>query len=352
MHARQRRATPGPGIHEENRGEAMPTPFGGTTDAAPSSARSPFVLLRSFAWLAVLGAGLGLLHGLGGGTLEVPPRSPGAWSAWWVGTDPVVATMALLRLVVLGLGWYLLVATLLGFIAHVTRSVTLWRLAELVTARSMRELVAGVVGVALVSATSAAASATPALRSNEAAAPVPIQLVLQDDGQRDDGDLDVGDRDGEVAVDVDEGAGIVEGAVRAEMIDHHEPTEQEVLGEVGTDPLGVGDLQRFRRRGGPLADSEPHGPGVGEAAASDPSADPPADEHIVEAGESFWVIAAELLSQAGEPTDDRTVERYWRVLIEANLDRLVVEGEPDLILPGQSLRIPPLGSGEDVGVAP
>ena len=393
----------------------MLTPFGAATDAAQGSVqgsvrtsmRSPAALLRLIAWLAVLAAGVALLHGRRTGILEAPPHSPGAWSSWWTGSDPVVATMALLRLVVLGLGWYLLIATLLGLVAHLCRSAALWRLAELVTARSMRELVAGLVGVALVSATSAPASASPTLRSSEAATPIPIQLVLQA----------AEDQDGEVAVALDAGdvgaTGDVGGeTVPAEQIEPHHPTEEVALGEGEADPLEAGDLPRFRRRGGPLSGSDSPRSDVGEGTAADPPTDAgpddeasgpvvgteqsgtagpeqrhrtggrqvpePAnpvplrdarpgealddapsptisstlDEHIVEAGESFWVIASDVLAQAGEPIDERTVEPYWRVLIEANHDRLVVEGNPDLILPGQRLRVPPPASVTSPGAAP
>jgi nucleoid-associated protein YgaU len=35
------------------------------------------------------------------------------------------------------------------------------------------------------------------------------------------------------------------------------------------------------------------------------------------------------------------VGRYWRRLIDANRDRLVDPGNPDLLLPGQELVLPP-----------
>ncbi len=485
----------------------MPTLSGTAKSVAQRSVWSPLALLRLIVWLALLGVAVAVLHGLGSGALQAPPHAPSAWSSWWAASDPVVASMALLRVVVLGLGWYLLVATLLGLIAHVSRSVALWRLAELVTARSMREVVAGLVGVALVSATSAPAAASPTLRPNESTTPVPIELVLRDAGERHAGasDTDASDTD---ARDVDEPGGEV-GFELEEDVD-----------EPG------GELQRFRRRGGPLsgstdlapavggnleaaprADRDPGGlphpraggtdgidvdqspasegaeqggsgrdeqgdsegaevvlrpavpgseqvaPEEGAAAGADqrervgapdadgasgssdasgvdigastrdvagateddvgaaeddpgategrataaeddaatpregvwasrhlrrfpghasprseprveaqlgtgtdhvasPSLGPGSDEHIVEAGESFWKISRDRLARAGEPTDDRTVERYWRVLIEANLDRLVVEGEPDLILPGQRLRVPPLSPVTTTGVSP
>jgi len=56
---------------------------------------------------------------------------------------------------------------------------------------------------------------------------------------------------------------------------------------------------------------------------------------------SFWSIAAEALADAGHPSDDASVGRYWRRLIDANRGRLVVPDNPDLLLPGQVLLLPP-----------
>lgn len=56
---------------------------------------------------------------------------------------------------------------------------------------------------------------------------------------------------------------------------------------------------------------------------------------------SFWSIAEAVLTGEGRSTADRDVARYWRTLIDANLDRLVAPGNPDLLLPGQELVLPP-----------
>ena len=64
-------------------------------------------------------------------------------------------------------------------------------------------------------------------------------------------------------------------------------------------------------------------------------------------GESFWSIAEEALlddAAPGTELDDQTIAEYWRVLIEANRDRLIEPGNPDLILPGQEFVLPPISS--------
>ncbi len=41
------------------------------------------------------------------------------------------------------------------------------------------------------------------------------------------------------------------------------------------------------------------------------------------------------------------MRRYWQRLIEANEERFVIPGEPDVIWPGQRLVLPRLGPGPD-----
>lgn len=66
-------------------------------------------------------------------------------------------------------------------------------------------------------------------------------------------------------------------------------------------------------------------------------------------GESFWSIAEEALLDEAEPgteLTDETIADYWRLLIEANRDRLIEPGNPDLILPGQEFILPPIPSNQ------
>lgn len=68
------------------------------------------------------------------------------------------------------------------------------------------------------------------------------------------------------------------------------------------------------------------------------------DWWVTEAGDSLWSIAQEHLEdELGEhDLSDETVAAYWRILIEANTDRLSDPQNPDLILPGQQFVLPPL----------
>jgi hypothetical protein len=64
---------------------------------------------------------------------------------------------------------------------------------------------------------------------------------------------------------------------------------------------------------------------------------------VVEFGDSFWSIAEETLADAspGRRPDEAAVTRYWQLLVSANRDRLADPANPDLLLPGQALLVPP-----------
>jgi hypothetical protein len=84
--------------------------------------------------------------------------------------------------------------------------------------------------------------------------------------------------------------------------------------------------------------------GATTSAGSPPPSDPvrPAEgDWTVRPGDHLWSIAAHVVaSSGGDAADDRVVGRYWVHLVEANRDRLVEPDDPDLILPGQRLRLP------------
>jgi hypothetical protein len=59
-------------------------------------------------------------------------------------------------------------------------------------------------------------------------------------------------------------------------------------------------------------------------------------------GDTFWSIAEEALTdRRGSFPTQHEIVRYWRQLIATNQPRLAVPSNPDLLLPGQSLVLPP-----------
>ena len=87
-------------------------------------------------------------------------------------------------------------------------------------------------------------------------------------------------------------------------------------------------------------------------AASETPAAAPAEtgEHVVEAGEHFWEIAEDTLTDAWDrpPTDQETAS-YWRELIEDNRDRLAPPHDPDIIHPGEVFALPDVPADSEVG---
>jgi hypothetical protein len=63
----------------------------------------------------------------------------------------------------------------------------------------------------------------------------------------------------------------------------------------------------------------------------------PLEEVVVAPGDSFWSLAVDAVTDRPARGE---VDRYWRQLIEANRARLVDPGNPDLLYPGQRLRLP------------
>ena len=59
------------------------------------------------------------------------------------------------------------------------------------------------------------------------------------------------------------------------------------------------------------------------------------------AGDSFWTLAHRLTSaRLGRPAGDGEVLEPWLALIAVNRDRLTDPDDPDLLFPGQVLRLP------------
>jgi nucleoid-associated protein YgaU len=65
------------------------------------------------------------------------------------------------------------------------------------------------------------------------------------------------------------------------------------------------------------------------------------EEWLVQPGDHLWNIAERTVAATlGRVPAEREIARYWTRLVSENRDRLVDPEEPDLILPGQSLRLP------------
>lgn len=65
----------------------------------------------------------------------------------------------------------------------------------------------------------------------------------------------------------------------------------------------------------------------------------PAGVYVVVGGDSLWAIAeGHLAARTGEPPTSSEIDRFWREIYEVNHES--IGSDPDLIFPGQHLRIP------------
>ena len=91
-----------------------------------------------------------------------------------------------------------------------------------------------------------------------------------------------------------------------------------------------------------LPDDEPSPAPAAPAPA--PTPPPPAAATITLApGDHLWSVAARTLAAAwGRPAGDREVAPYWRLLVDLNRSSLPNPSDPDLVFPGEVIRLPPV----------
>lgn len=238
------------------------------------------------------------LHLLGRGELAAPPIGSLAHLEQWLATrSPVGATLAVVRLGALAVGYHLLVALALATAARRRGRTALARLAARTTLPAFRHLVGAVAGVGLTAAT--AAPAGPALAAAVAQQRLPAEPAP-------------------ASTSTATLARLPGGAV---ALDH--------LGSEATGPTGRATLVHVA-------------PAPAGATAADPVAPEPAPAgrvHVVRPGDHLWALAeAELASVAGGTPAADAVDDYWMRVVRANPQVV----DPDLLFPGDEVVLPPI----------
>lgn len=271
--------------------------------------------MRAFGGLGLLLTALIVVRAAGAGTLGAPPTSSGrAFLDWVDDRGPATVAMSLVRLATEGVLWYLVALAAVVVVAELTRSTLAGRVADVVAAPIPDRIIRVALGITL------------------ATAGQPVSLAS--------GDLTAGSR-GTVTMVALEGDDASAGIPTMERLD---PASDDVADDLATggpvDTLPGADSGTAR--GTPWPDGRPGSTPVVET--PEPTVDtssPTPSTWTVAEGESFWVIAAETLSeQLGHEPTDADVVPYWLALIDANRDRLVDPDDPDLILPGQVFELP------------
>lgn len=241
---------------------------------------------------------LALLAGAGLAVLSTIPSSalPADTSAtsigqWWTATGPVAA-VAIIRLIAMLACCYVAVVASLVVVADVLSWRWLRHAALLVAPPALRRpLAAGVLTVAIAAAPTAAVA-----QSGSADAPIAVTDIGTAPGPSDDP--------------------IAEPILLTDIGSLSVPDRSAVHPLSGTD--SVGGFTTY------AVDEQP-------------------DAWIVESGDHLWSIAVRTLAAADQPTDDDTVRGYWTRLIATNA--ALLDGDPDLIVPGQVLTLPVVTQG-------
>jgi hypothetical protein len=258
-------------------------------------------------WLLGELAAVALVHRLG-----AQPWAQIAWAdlgGWLASAGTVDALMAVLRVGALAVGWWLLATTLLTAVAGLAGADGLAARVRPLTLAAVRgavdRCVAAGVSVTLVVPGPAAVAAQDAL-------PPP---------------------------------GVGEPAV----VEPHEPAsppspEATAAPRQGGDAPARQGGDAASRQGGDAAPRQGEPRADPRAPAPDTAGHAQAQVHVVAAGENLWRIAADhLAAHRGVARAQLTpgdVASYWHALVAANADRLR-SGDPDLVYPGERIRLPP-----------
>jgi hypothetical protein len=295
-------------------------------EAAHAASRDRGMLVG---WLAALLVGVAAFHALGDGALALPPvTDPGSWGTWASTREPLVATVALLRLLVLALAWYLVGVTTIGIVARLARAARLVRVADALTVPMVRRLLQGALGLGL--ATAMVGAATPA------AVPAPTAPAVASQHDGDEVRLARADVAGDVAGDADR--------IRLTVVapgDEVRLTRADGAGpEAAPDPeVGAEDAIRLTRADADLG-AAPLPLGLLGATADRGDADHASDE-----------VVMRRVADATTPAVTRSPRAnhgYWQRLVDHNRDVLDDPDNPDLLFPGQVLELPPLDG--DAGI--
>jgi hypothetical protein len=298
-------------------------------------------LMPLITWLGTLTLAIVLFTALGSGPLAAPPlMEPAAWGDWADSRQPVEATVAVMRLLVLAMAWYLVGVTTIGAIARVARLASLVRVANALSIPVVRRVLQTSLGVGLATAVVASATLAPLPRTSAPVRAAATATATEDPTMRVLADTPSGEAPRMLAVDAP-----------------HPPAMQALPSDAPADaaPATAPTMRQIDRADSPdLPGMRPVAPVSPPPGDDVPAADEPADDLIemvadgaeatwtARTGDHLWGIAAShLQDQRGSVPSDADITVYWQRLIDANRDRLADPGNPDLIYPGQEFILPP-----------
>jgi hypothetical protein len=289
-----------------------------------------------------------------GGRFAAPPLDkPDRWLAWVSTVGPVHTWFTLLRLACMVTMLYLVATLVLEMFAQLTGAQALRRASDIVSIALVRRIVNGTIGMGLTAgALAAGGSPVGAMTrgpviSQTTVARVPVAAGIVRASS--DAGLTmrplvqgppmimrptVNDRytgGGEMTMRAGSGAS---GAIPTAADPPAEPAAQP-----GSPPAPLPMTMRADP-GAPVA-ADPSA-----LAALSPAADPVreavVETKVLEPGDHLWAVAEERVARVvGRPGTDGEVTAYWQRLIQFNRADLADPDNPDLVFPGQTIRLPP-----------
>ncbi|MGH9247002.1 MAG: hypothetical protein ACRD29_22325 [Acidimicrobiales bacterium] len=279
-------------------------------------------LTRAVASFAVLAAVIWLLHRLNRGALAAPPfGSLDELREWFDTRDAATAVFAMVRIVALVMAWYVLVVLALGALARLLRAGWLAHIIDIVSIPMLRRAAATLAGASVLSSGALGTMATTAFADTGAAATATHTAKESGSGP---GSGPAAPSESLVALD-----DAVRPTERLVTLDAAAaPTEtlvvlDEAEGAEGEATMRVVPADKTR------------------APAAEPG--PALETWIIEPGEHLWAVAESHLTEAwGRPPTDAEITPYWRQIVEHNRGRLPDPSNPDLVVPGLTIELPPV----------
>lgn len=294
------------------------------------------------AWMSCLAALASWLVRMGEGRLSGPPLGqPGEWAPWATGTGPIDATFALLRLACLGVVVYLAGALLLEVAAQVSGARLLRRGSDALSIALVRRIVSGSIGMSVT------AGALAAGTTSVAAAPLHPLTMEPRAAPASPGPATVSMRA------TPAGAPSAAVSMRATPADAPSATVsmRATPAEARSPAMSMRvtpDTARVTMRA-LTPTSAPMAPSTTSSTTTE--TETPVSSHAVHGalevrvlapGDHLWAVAeekvADLLQRPG--TDDE-ISTYWLRLVQLNRAELADPDNPDLVFPGQAIRLPP-----------
>jgi hypothetical protein len=317
--------------------------------AAPSF--SPPRALRSLLLLTVTAALGALLLGPLAPATGVPLTSVSDATLWFDQASPAAVAMAVLRLVALGICGYLTLALALTLAADLFdracggagRSHA--AIARLLPAL-LRRFVMGTAQVGLVAVTALPAAASPSgAPPADFHPPATATMTYEGPGAPDSTDPPVA-----TATMTSLGGTSSVPPTATSTMTRLDPTPTETTTETTTTstttppPTSTTTSSTTSTTIAPETAPTSLAPVPIPPEAPAPAAPNDHETWVVSAGDTFWSIAEESLTDwRGSFPPQNDVIRYWRQLIAANQRQLAAPGNPDLLLPGQALVLPSPG---------